>query len=416
MGRIWPTFFQCRDNGLFPIRQGRRHMEGQFLVRCQPLRQPRRGCILQLDGTDGRPTQHFVQHIQRRTTSFRLQGVDGPDHSSVLLFHFCQALALLVAHPPQQGQKPTILFTDRSFIDQHHSLVQLLLNLNELPMLVFVLPTNEGQHIQPVGAIGQADQQHASGIIVLVLVCTVRVHTLAGFASYEDWSVHRLYILFDIPSVAIHQGTSTVYTLFKFAFNDDPFGLWESTSRTVTWLLSHFLPLLSYLAYYSTTSEVMTRQPGGGDTSYSKPAYLHANRHHANLVTIARARSNRIFHRQYVSTEKQSGHPRWYGDPFSLPDPTTWHPADEQATTTFVSRRGKVYRVEMQAWHNMLMRGKRKPKLLPMHRYPFTLVRIVLYDQEGQAGLSPSAVADRHRRAASRVERARCLSRLPPTV
>ena len=120
-----------------------------------------------------------------------------------------------------------------------------------------------------------------------------------------------------------------------------------------------------------------------GDSSYSKPAYLHANRHHDNLVTIARARSNRIFHCQYVSTETRSGHPRWYGDPFSLSDPTTWHPADEQASTTFVSRRGKVYRVEMQAWYNMLMRGKRKPKLLPMHRYPFTLVRIVLYDQEG---------------------------------
>jgi hypothetical protein len=120
-----------------------------------------------------------------------------------------------------------------------------------------------------------------------------------------------------------------------------------------------------------------------GDTSYSKPAYLHANRHLANLVTIARARSNRIFHRQYVSTEASAGHPRWYGDPFSLSDPTTWHPADERATTTFVSRRGKTYRVEMHAWHNMLMRGKRKPELLPMHRYPFTLVRIVLYDQEG---------------------------------
>jgi hypothetical protein len=120
-----------------------------------------------------------------------------------------------------------------------------------------------------------------------------------------------------------------------------------------------------------------------GDTSYSKPAYLHANRHHTNLVTIARARSNRIFHRQYVCSDASVGHPRWYGDRFSLSDPTTWHPADEQASTTFVSRRGKVYRVEMQAWYNMLMRGKRKPKLLPMHRYPFTLVRIVLYDQEG---------------------------------
>jgi hypothetical protein len=120
-----------------------------------------------------------------------------------------------------------------------------------------------------------------------------------------------------------------------------------------------------------------------GDTSYSKPAYLHANRHHTNLVTIARARSNRIFHRQYVCSDASVGHPRWYGDPFSLSDPTTWHRADERATTTFVSRRGKAYRVEMQAWYNMLMRGKRKPELLPMHRYPFTLVRIVLYDQEG---------------------------------
>jgi hypothetical protein len=32
----------------------------------------------------------------------------------------------------------------------------------------------------------------------------------------------------------------------------------------------------------------------------------------------------------------------------------------------------------------MLMRGKRKPELLPMHRHPFTLVRIVLYDQQGK--------------------------------
>jgi len=121
-----------------------------------------------------------------------------------------------------------------------------------------------------------------------------------------------------------------------------------------------------------------------GDTSYSKPAYLHANRHHTNLVTIARVRSSRTFHRQYVSTETRPGPPRWLGDPFSLQDPTTWHEVDEQATTTFVSRRGNVYQVEIQAWYNMLMHGKRKPKLLPMHRYPFTLVRIVLYDQVGR--------------------------------
>jgi hypothetical protein len=120
------------------------------------------------------------------------------------------------------------------------------------------------------------------------------------------------------------------------------------------------------------------------DTGYSKPEYLHANREHKNLVTIARFRSNRVVYRQFVQTEKTRGHPKWYGASFSFKEQATWHEADEQASTTFVSRRGKSYQVEIQAWHNMLMRGKRKPKPLYMHRHPFTLVRIVLYDKEGK--------------------------------
>jgi hypothetical protein len=31
----------------------------------------------------------------------------------------------------------------------------------------------------------------------------------------------------------------------------------------------------------------------------------------------------------------------------------------------------------------MLMPGKRKPKRLPMHRYPFTLVQVIRYDEKG---------------------------------
>jgi hypothetical protein len=123
-----------------------------------------------------------------------------------------------------------------------------------------------------------------------------------------------------------------------------------------------------------------------GDTSYSKPAYIDANRQHANLVTIARVRSNRVFYRQFVPQEAQTdrGHPTWYGERFSLQDSATWRGPDERVTTTHLSRRGKSYRVEIHAWHNLLMRGKLKPKRLPMHRHPFTLVRIVLYDEGGQ--------------------------------
>jgi len=122
-----------------------------------------------------------------------------------------------------------------------------------------------------------------------------------------------------------------------------------------------------------------------GDTHYSKPAYLGANRHHQNLVTIARARSNRTLYRRASLDEVvNKGHPRWYGEPFSLKDPATWHPPEDTITTTHISRRGRRYRVEIQAWHNLLMRGKRKPKSIPMHRYPFTLVCVRWYDVWGR--------------------------------
>jgi len=123
------------------------------------------------------------------------------------------------------------------------------------------------------------------------------------------------------------------------------------------------------------------------DSKYSKPAYLHAHRQHANLVTIVRVASNRTFYcaAQDAAPPTGAGHPTWYGARFALGDPTTWPPADTHARTQHVSRRGKRYRVEIQTWNNCLMRGQRKPHLLPMQRYPFTLVRIVFSDQAGQA-------------------------------
>jgi DDE superfamily endonuclease len=122
------------------------------------------------------------------------------------------------------------------------------------------------------------------------------------------------------------------------------------------------------------------------DSKYSKPAYLHAHRRHANLVTIVRVASNRIFYRQAQAAAQPAGagHPTWYGARFALGDPTTWPSSDSQALSWHLSRRGKRYRVEIMTWNNCLMRGQRKPKLLPMQRYPFTLLRIVFYDQTGK--------------------------------
>jgi hypothetical protein len=119
-----------------------------------------------------------------------------------------------------------------------------------------------------------------------------------------------------------------------------------------------------------------------GDSSYSKPAYLHSHRRHPNLVTIARLRGTRTLYRQFQpEAAKATGHPRWYGEPFKLSNSESHPPPDETLTRWETSRRGKRYRVEIKAWHNMLMRGQRG---LPMHQHPFTLVCITRYDEQGR--------------------------------
>jgi hypothetical protein len=116
----------------------------------------------------------------------------------------------------------------------------------------------------------------------------------------------------------------------------------------------------------------------------SKPAYLNANRQHTNLVTIARARGTRTFYRQAVPEEQpaEKGHPTWYGKPFRLKEPETWEAPDQVAETTFVSHKKVTYRVEIQAWHNLLTlaphasAGVRGGKGCPMRQHPFMLVKV----------------------------------------
>jgi hypothetical protein len=121
---------------------------------------------------------------------------------------------------------------------------------------------------------------------------------------------------------------------------------------------------------------------GVHDSSYSKPAFLHTLGQFPNYVSITRVRSNRVFYRPYVpepETAKKAGHPRWYGERFALRNTETWGAPDATHTLRIPGPKGTTRRVEIQAWHNLLMRGKRKPTPCPMHRYPFTLVHIQIY-------------------------------------
>jgi hypothetical protein len=122
------------------------------------------------------------------------------------------------------------------------------------------------------------------------------------------------------------------------------------------------------------------------DSSYSKPAYLHANRQHHQLVSVVRLRGCRtVYHAPPPPPgPRTTGHPRWYGAPMALGAPTTWAPPDVTVTTRYTSARGHTYRVELQAWYDMRLRGQRKPARLPLHEHPFTLVRCVLYGADDQ--------------------------------
>lgn len=121
------------------------------------------------------------------------------------------------------------------------------------------------------------------------------------------------------------------------------------------------------------------------DSGYSGIPFLGAVAPLQNLVTIVRLPGNRTVYRPpAVGAEAPyaAGHPTWYGECFDLSDPQTWGEPDEVAQTTFTTRRGRTYTVQLQGWHNLRRRGKRG---IPMHQYPFTLVRAHIVDASGQA-------------------------------
>lgn len=118
-----------------------------------------------------------------------------------------------------------------------------------------------------------------------------------------------------------------------------------------------------------------------GDTYYSKPAFLHALAAEESLVTMARVRADRIFYRQPTGDDKRLK----YGSRLIIKDDSSWgRPDASWSTQVKRQRRHAIHFVEVQAWHNMLMRGKRKPYPMRMYKYPFTLVRVVVTKERGK--------------------------------
>ena len=121
-----------------------------------------------------------------------------------------------------------------------------------------------------------------------------------------------------------------------------------------------------------------------GDGAYSAVPYLASGQKQPNLVRIARLRSNRVLYRPASRNPKdvQSlGHPTWYGTPFKLKEPASWGEPQQTAETLHTSRSGKTYRVDIQAWQPLLLKGR---KGYPTRQVPLTLLRIQLFNTHGQ--------------------------------
>lgn len=122
------------------------------------------------------------------------------------------------------------------------------------------------------------------------------------------------------------------------------------------------------------------------DSSYSDRKFLYQMLQYPDLVTIARCRGNRTFYRSPLVSSGDStndrGHPVWYGTPFDMKDESTWGQFDASETIPITFRSGRDCLVTINAWYNMLMRGKRN---IPMHEKPFTLIRITVNDSSGKA-------------------------------
>lgn len=122
-----------------------------------------------------------------------------------------------------------------------------------------------------------------------------------------------------------------------------------------------------------------------GDSVYSAVTALGPviEQEYDNLVHIARASSNRVFYRQPPPPQEKraKGHPTWYGERFDLKDSSTWGEPDQVQATTFTSRKKRNYRVQLQGWHNLLMRGKHG---FAMYKHPFTLIRVRMLDEQGR--------------------------------
>lgn len=120
-----------------------------------------------------------------------------------------------------------------------------------------------------------------------------------------------------------------------------------------------------------------------GDSLYGTQACRVAVTKEDNWVHLFRLNSTRnVFAPPPVTNSTRgAGRKKEFGDKMRLNDPSTHPPCDDQTQTTWTTRKGKVYDVEIRRWKNRLLRGSRqfRSALHPMH-----VIQVIVNDKEGK--------------------------------
>lgn len=119
-----------------------------------------------------------------------------------------------------------------------------------------------------------------------------------------------------------------------------------------------------------------------GDSLYGTLKCRIAVSKQENLIHLFRLNSKRNL---FCSPQEQEaagkGRKKEYGSKMTLNNPKTHPKFDEQAQTSWVSRRGKEYKVKIYCWRNMLIRGSREFR---SSKFPVNLIKICVFDQQGK--------------------------------
>tara|TARA_X000001036_G_C20627238_1_gene785662 strand:+ start:111 stop:1538 length:1428 start_codon:yes stop_codon:yes gene_type:complete len=120
------------------------------------------------------------------------------------------------------------------------------------------------------------------------------------------------------------------------------------------------------------------------DSKYGAPEVRKNESKYEDLVSITRARSNRVFNYPPLPESERYKHKTGaklvYGDEMKLNDQSTWKEPDDTLDQIFISKKNKVFEVHIKAWDDIMMRTKNG---IDLKDCPFTLLEITATDSNG---------------------------------